>query len=64
MVLRTVKKLCHRKQDPLTAIWITHRLEELDHADGAARMENGKIGQWISGKQLRRSISPLAVRQV
>ncbi len=64
MVLRTVKKLCHRSKDPLTAIWITHRLDELDHADGAARMENGKVGKWISGKQLRKSIQPLAVRQV
>ncbi len=60
-ILKTVKKLCHRKKKPLTAIWITHRLEELEHADGATRMENGKIGKWQSGNQLRKSLDPLAV---
>ncbi len=63
-VLTTVKNLCHRKQDPLTALWITHRLEELDYADGAARMENGQVGKWVEGITLRKSIDPLALRQV
>lgn len=60
-VLKTVKKLCHRKKDPLAALWITHRLEELEHADGATRMKNGQIGAWYSGHQLRKSLEPLAV---
>ncbi len=62
-VLAIVKKLCHRTKDPLIALWITHRLEELDHSDGATRMENGKIGKWVAGKQLRESLEPLAVRR-
>ena len=27
--------------DGVTALWVTHRLEELDYADGAVYMENG-----------------------
>ncbi|KAL9174020.1 hypothetical protein ABFS82_02G025400 [Erythranthe guttata] len=26
-----------------TALWVTHRLEELEYADGAIYMENGKV---------------------
>ena len=58
-VLTTVKNLCHRKNNPLTAIWITHRIEELEHADGATRMEKGKVDKWQSGHQLRKSLEPL-----
>lgn len=27
----------------VTALWVTHRLEELEYADGAVYMENGKV---------------------
>jgi ABC-type transport system involved in cytochrome bd biosynthesis fused ATPase/permease subunit len=27
----------------VTALWVTHRLEELEYADGAFYMEHGKI---------------------
>lgn len=27
----------------VTALWVTHRLEELEHADGAIYMEDGKV---------------------
>lgn len=27
----------------VTALWVTHRLEELEYADGAFYMEDGKI---------------------
>ena len=62
-ILSTVQQLCHRSRDPLTAIWITHRLAELDHADGAARMEHGRVGAWQNGPALRRRLEPLAGRQ-
>ena len=62
-ILATVQQLCHRSNAPLTALWITHRLEELDHADGAARMENGRVGSWQSGHQLRERLHPLAGRR-
>ncbi|KAH7434418.1 hypothetical protein KP509_06G016600 [Ceratopteris richardii] len=29
--------------DGVTALWVTHRLEELDYADGASYMENGHV---------------------
>ncbi len=63
-ILETVKRLCHRPKDPLTAIWITHRLEELAHGDGAARMEKGHVAAWESGDHLRKRLRPLAVRRV
>ncbi|MBL6798312.1 MAG: ABC transporter ATP-binding protein [Synechococcus sp. BS307-5m-G39] len=62
-ILATVQQLCHRSKSPLTALWVTHRLAELDHADGAARMENGRIGAWGSGTSLRRKLEPLARRR-
>ena len=48
-VLATVQQLCHRSLNPLTALWITHRLDELDHADGAALMKKGMVGPWEKG---------------
>ena len=62
-ILSTVQQLCHRSRAPLTAIWITHRLGELDHSDGAARMEHGRVGAWQNGPALRRRLEPLAGRQ-
>ena len=62
-ILSTVQQLCHRSRAPLTAIWIPHRLGELDHADGAARMEHGRVGAWQNGPALRRRLEPLAGRQ-
>jgi energy-coupling factor transport system ATP-binding protein len=58
-VLALIRRLCHRRDRPLTALWITHRLEELEDCDGAARMEGGRIGPWLSGAELRRSLDPL-----
>lgn len=36
-----VKKLVSRRG--LTALWVTHRLEELDYSDGAYLLEGGKV---------------------
>ena len=58
-VLDLIQRLCHRAEHPLTALWITHRLEELDRCDAAARMEAGRIGPWQSGEDLRRRLTPL-----
>ena len=58
-VLELIHRLCHRSPSPLTALWITHRLEELERCDGAARMEAGAIGPWQSGESLQRSLAPL-----
>ena len=63
-VLKIVRKLCSCEKNPISAIWITHRLEELQYCDGAAKMENGQIGPWLSGDLQMQRIKPLAVRRV
>ncbi|MFM7640169.1 MAG: energy-coupling factor ABC transporter ATP-binding protein [Cyanobium sp.] len=58
-VLALIHSLCSRGESPLTALWITHRLEELPTCDGAARMDRGQVGPWQPGTDLVRSLSPL-----
>lgn len=29
--------------EEITALWVTHRLEELEYADGAVYMEDGRV---------------------
>ncbi|MFM9086822.1 MAG: ABC transporter ATP-binding protein, partial [Cyanobium sp.] len=58
-VLALIRKLCSRPHDPLTALWITHRLEELHSCDGAARMERGTVGAWQKGSDLISSLLPV-----
>ncbi|PKI79412.1 hypothetical protein CRG98_000159 [Punica granatum] len=41
-VIRAVKN-CLEKSEEVTALWVTHRLEELEYADGAIYMEDGKV---------------------
>jgi energy-coupling factor transport system ATP-binding protein len=58
-VVALIRDLCRQAQAPLTALWITHRLEELHHCDGAARMELGRVGPWQSGAKLVASLLPV-----
>jgi len=51
-VLGLIRSLCSRPDRPITALWITHRLEELEHCDGAARMEAGRVGPWQEAASL------------
>jgi energy-coupling factor transport system ATP-binding protein len=55
--LELVHQLSHRAEQPLTALWITHRLEELQRCDGAAVMEQGHMGPWQSGKAVAQQIA-------
>ena len=64
MVLSIVQKLCTRSKDPITALWITHRLEELQFANSAAIMEKGRIGKWQPGNLISKSLKALAHRRV
>ena len=61
-VLKVVKKLTSSSADPITAIWITHRLEELFFCDGAAIVKNGRIGEWNSGSKVFQELKSLALR--
>ena len=45
-VLETIKVLTNNKKNPLTALWITHRIEELNFADAIAEMKNGNLSDW------------------
>jgi len=45
-ILKTIKYLASDKNNPFTALWITHRLEELSFADGIAEMKNGNLSDW------------------
>ena len=63
-ILTIVQDLCTRSENPLTAVWITHRLEELEFASAAAIMDKGRISQWEPGHLLIKRLSPLAGRQV
>lgn len=60
-VLALIRRLCSRPERPITALWITHRLEELELCDGAALMEHGRVGAWQSAAELRASLPPLPV---
>ncbi len=56
-ILDIVKKITNKSnENPITALWITHRLEELTYCDGAAIMELGRVGQWFSGEDVMRRI--------
>ena len=61
-VLKVVKKLTSSSDDPITAIWITHRLEELFFCDGAAILKNGSISGWKTGSKVFQELKSLALR--
>ena len=61
-VLKVVKKLTSSSNDPITAIWVTHRLEELFFCDGAAIVKNGAISKWNSGSKVFQELKSLALR--
>ena len=61
-VLKVVKKLTSSSIDPITALWVTHRLEELFFCDGAAIMKNGRISKWKSGSKVFQELKSLALR--
>jgi len=56
-ILRLIQDLCNRPKNPITALWITHRLEELSSCKAAALMERGKIGKWQNGNELFRRLN-------
>jgi len=51
-VLNVVRKLTSSSEYPITAIWVTHRLEELFFCDGGATLRNGQISEWNSGSKV------------
>ena len=45
-VLKTIKDLTNDHKKPLSALWITHRYEELIYADAVAELRNGFLSSW------------------
>ncbi len=45
-VLKTIKNLTKDHKKPLSALWITHRYEELTYADAVAELKNGFLSSW------------------
>ena len=45
-VIKTIKKLTSDHKKPLSALWITHRYEELIYADAVAELKNGFLSSW------------------
>jgi len=61
-VLALIRQLCKQtatKPNPLTALWVTHKLEELRHCDGALRLEQGKAGPWLTGASMASALEGL-----
>ena len=56
-ILTLLRELTHRNDKPLAALWITHRLEELDHCDGAALMAAGHCGPWQQPATLKSQLN-------
>ena len=45
-VLKTIKNLTSDHKKPVSALWITHRYEELTYADSVAELKNGLLSGW------------------
>ena len=61
-VLKLVKKLTSSSVDPISVIWVTHRLEELFFCDSAAILKDGRISKWNSGPKVFQQLKSLALR--
>jgi len=52
-VLKTIKNLTSDSKNPLSAVWITHRYEELTYADAVAELKNGFLSSWQEPSKFR-----------
>jgi energy-coupling factor transport system ATP-binding protein len=48
----------------LTALWVTHRLEELDYCDGAFLLENGQVVDQGDPQRLRERLMQMEVPEL
>ncbi len=55
-VIEAVRHAVDSSAGAVTAIWVTHRLEELEYADGAAYVEDGYVVKVGTGSQIREFI--------
>ena len=52
-ILNIVKSLIQNKTNPITVLWITHRLDELVFADKISVMKKGKLSSWQDSKNYK-----------
>ena len=52
-IIEIIKSLTDKPFQPITVLWITHRLEELIYADQASEMINGKFSVWQNPNNLK-----------
>ena len=52
-ILEIMKSLIVRENNPITVLWITHRLDELIYADKVSMMKNGRLLSWENPKDLK-----------
>ena len=60
-VIRAVKGLVGGPSK-VTALWVTHRLEELSEADGASYMEDGRVVTSGSPRGIAKHLAKLGAR--
>ncbi|MBK16794.1 MAG: cobalt ABC transporter [Prochlorococcus sp. SP3034] len=54
-ILQIVKNLTSDPLNPITALWITHRIEELKYADMFAEMKNGELSAWENPSNFKKN---------
>ena len=52
-ILKIIKSLINNQNQPMTVLWITHRLDELIYADKVTFMKMGKLSQWQDPKDFK-----------
>ena len=55
-IVALIARLSRAPGAELAALWVTHRLEELEHCDGAALMSRGQAGPWQNGTTLAQAL--------
>jgi len=45
-IIQIIKSLTDKNYQPITVLWITHRLEELSYANKVSEMKNGQLTGW------------------
>ena len=54
-VLKTIKNLTSDHKKPLSALWITHRYEELTYSDAVAELKNGILSEWQESSKFQKN---------
>ena len=52
-ILNIIKTLINNAKQPITVLWITHRLDELLYADKVSVMNMGKLSSWQDPNNLK-----------